>query len=84
MSKDLQSEIDKNYTAFKKLLPALMEKHQGMYALIRHGKPVEFFSSADDAMKTGSKLYDDELFSVQRVTTEPVDLGYFSHAVYLG
>jgi len=34
--------------------------------------------------ETGQKLFADGLFSVQKITGEPIDLGFFSHAVHLG
>jgi len=77
-----QQAVDKNYTAFKKLLPSILPKHANKYALMRDGEIVEFFDTARDALITGNKLYEDDLFSVQRVTDTVEDLGYYSHAVY--
>jgi hypothetical protein len=77
-----QEEVDRNYQRFKELLPSILEKHAGKFALMRHGEIVEFYATAADAMRTGRKFYDDGLFSIQKVTAEPEDLGFFSHAPY--
>ena len=77
-----QDEVDRNYERFKELVPSLLEKHRGKYALMRHGEIVEIYATADDAMKTGHKFYDDGLFSIQKITVTPEDLGFFSHVVH--
>jgi len=75
-----QFEVDENYKIFAKLLPDLMKNRAGKFVVMRHKKPVEFFDTARDAMVYASKTYNDGLFSVQEVTQEAVDLGWFSHA----
>lgn len=77
---DKQAEIDRNYEAFRKILPSLMETHVGRFALMRYEEPVAFFDTVRDAMVYAVKTYEDGLFSVQEVTQKPVDLGWFSHA----
>lgn len=74
-------EVQKNFEAFEKLLPDLVEEHSGKYALIRHQKIVAIYSTVEDAVQTGQSFYDDGLFSVQKITSTPIDLGFFSHAV---
>ena len=80
--KAAQAEVDKNYKAFQRLLPTILQMHQGKYALMRQKKPVEYFDSARDAMIYGQKQFSDGLFSIQHVTAHVVDLGFFSHAVH--
>lgn len=77
-----QEEVDRNYKQFKELVPILIEKHRGQYTLLNGGEIVEIYATAADAMKTGQKFYDYGLFSIQKITVETEDLGYFSHAVY--
>jgi hypothetical protein len=76
-----QEEVDRNYQRFKEILPTILKEQTGKFALMRHGEIVEFYATAADAMRTGRKFYADGLFSIQKVTREPEDLGYFSHAV---
>lgn len=78
-----QAEIDKNYEAFRKILPELMQSHVGQFVVMRHEEPVAFFDTTRDAMVYAVKTYEDGLFSVQEVTQKSVDLGWFSHAALL-
>jgi hypothetical protein len=80
-STPLQQEVDKNFEAFQKELPKL-SAHQGKFALMRHGKIINFYDTLADAVSTGNSVYDDKIFSVQRVTSAPTDLGFLSHAMY--
>lgn len=75
-----QAEIDRNYEAFKNILPELMKNHVGQFVVMRYEKPVAFFDTTRDAMVYAVKTYEDGLFSVQEVTQKSIDLGWFSHA----
>jgi hypothetical protein len=79
-----QEEVDRNFAFFQQELPKLLLKHTGKFALIRDCKIVDFYDTALDANTAGTKQYPDGLFSIQRVTTEIADLGFFSHAMHLG
>ena len=70
----LQSEIDANLEFFLSKLPDLL----------RDQVIAGIYDTARDAQMTGERFYDDGLFSIQKVTRESIDLGYFSHAVHLG
>ena len=78
----IQAEVDKNYEAFQKLLPELIEKHNGRFALMRGKKMVHIFDSVHDAVVFAKEKYDDDLFSVQKISNQAADLGIFSHAVH--
>ena len=82
-SEDIQAEVDQNFEAFQRLLPELLKTDAGKYVLLRHGKVIRSFDSPGDASIYGEDTYSDGVFSIQLVTTETVDLGYFSHAVSL-
>ena len=45
MSKQ-QDQVDRNYNAFVKRLPELMQSHGGKFALMRDGEIVAFFDTA--------------------------------------
>lgn len=81
MSSD-QQQVDRNYEAFKKALPRL-QSHVGKYALLRDGEIVEIYETLTDAVATAERFYEDKRYSIQKITSEPVDLGYYSHAVPL-
>lgn len=80
----IQEEVDQNYEAFKKILPELAKAHMGKYALMRRKEFVQVFDSPRDAIVFAEAQYPDGLFSVQQVTSQVADLGYFSHAVHIG
>ena len=81
-AEQIQDQIDRNYTAFKALLPDLMKTSGGKWALLHNATLEGVFDTARDAWLAGTKLYADGLFSVQEVRNRAVDLGRFSHAVY--
>ena len=77
----VQDAVDRNYEAFCKRLPELLKTNAGQFALLRNEEIIEFFTSAREAAQHGRRTFDDDLFSVQEVTDETVDLGWFSHVV---
>lgn len=78
MAKTIQEEVDRNYEAFQRLLPTILNDHRGKCALMREGQIVTYFTTPVDARAAGEKLFPDGLFSVQQVTDIAIDLGYFS------
>ncbi len=82
--KNKDSEIDKNFEVFQRMLPNLLGDHRDKHALMRDGKVIAIYSTAQDAVETGQSFYKDGLFSVQKITDDAVDLGFFSHAVHIG
>ena len=80
--KEIQKVVDKNFEAFTQKLPELLKTHPNKFALLRDADAVEFFDSARDAMVYGQNEFADGLFSVQEVSSEVEDLGYFSHAMH--
>ena len=74
-----REEVDRNYEAFQALLPGLLETDAGRAALMRDGKLVECFDTDRDAFLAGRAMFADGLFSVQRVSDRPVNLGWFSY-----
>jgi len=76
-----QDEVKRNYAAFMQQLPEILESHAGKFALMHQAKIVEFFDTPGDAWLVGVRLYGDR-FSVQEVVDDPVDLGFYSHAVH--
>jgi len=76
-----RDQVDRNYEAFRALLPTILPLHQDKYALMKDGVAVGFYTTLEDAYMTGNQFYKDQPFSVQKVTDMVVDLGFFSHAV---
>ena len=79
-SERLREEIDKNYEVFTLDLDKHMRSHANEYALMRKGRIVEFCDTSVDAMRMGNRRFRDGIFSIQKVTKKPVDLGVFSRA----
>ena len=79
-----QEEVDRNFEFFQRQLSQLLPDHGGKFALIRDCQIIDFFDTAQDANTAGARLYSDGLFSIQKVTDEIGDLGFYSHAMHLG
>ncbi len=78
-----QSEIDRNLEAFIAVRSGLAATHAGQHALMRAGAVRGFYESALEAQRAGEQLFADGMFSVQEVTEETSDLGFYSHAIHL-
>jgi hypothetical protein len=75
-----QREVDENYKEFKRLLPDLMRTDRGRHALMHNKKVIACFDTRGDARRAGKTLVKGN-FSIQKITTKPIDLGFFSHAI---
>ena len=77
-----EKQVGSNYEEFVKQLPKLRKSHPGKYALMRDAKVIDFFDTPRDAYIAGKNIFsDDMIFSIQKITEMPVDLGFFSHAL---
>lgn len=74
------AEIDANYDYLQRTLALLLPEHEGQYALLKDCKIVGFFSRIGEAYQVALDRFPDRVFSIQEVTAEPLDLGFFSHA----
>lgn len=74
--------IDANLAAFLKLLPDVIEAHEGEFALLRHEAIVQFYSTPIDAQIEGNRQFPDKLFSVQEISDASVQLGAYTYAVH--
>lgn len=74
----LQQEVDGNYQALVAKLNQYMPRHSERFALLHNGKVEQFFDTWQDAYNAGNLIHKDAIFSVQKVTKQPADLGYFS------
>ena len=80
MSNDaLRQEVDANYDAFQRMLRNLLDAHRNEFALMRDCEVVGFFGRPGDAYREGLQRFPDQRFSIQEVTDEPIDLGFYSH-----
>lgn len=81
MAETLETEIALNYDVFQRMLVQLLPEHRGEFALIRHKKIVGFFKDPGAAYREGLARYQDELFSLQEVDDQPVEMGLTSLAL---
>lgn len=77
----IQDEVDRNFEEFEKLLPSIIGVHREKYALMKDGKILGYYSSAEDARVTATTFIKDGIYSIQQVTDNSINLGFFNHAV---
>jgi len=75
-------EVDRNYEAFKKLLPSILAQHRDKLALMRDEQIVGFFDSPRELLEAAYDRFADGIFSIQDVTDQPLDLGFWSHVAH--
>ena len=73
-----QVEIDRNYDFFQRHLSGWLTEHRDEYALLRNRQVVGFFKLPGDAYREGLKRFEDTIFSIQQVRSEPIELGHFA------
>lgn len=72
-------EVDRNYDAFMRMLGNILPMHRDQLALMRDGEIVGYFATPREALQAAAELFPDGIFSIQEVTDEPIDLGFWSH-----
>jgi hypothetical protein len=72
-------EVDRNYDSFMRVLSSFLPEHRDQYALMRDGKAVGFYDTPKRALIAAAAKFPDSIFSIQEVTDEPIDLGFWSH-----
>jgi hypothetical protein len=72
-------EVDRNYDAYARILGTLLSDHRDQLALMRDGKVVGFYCTPREAIEAATEKFCDGIFSIQEVTDEPIDLGFWSH-----
>lgn len=75
-------EVDRNYDFFMRTLSEHLVEHRDQFALIRNQTIVDFYDKPGDAYRDALSRFDDRIFSIQEVTDEPIDLGFFSHVAH--
>jgi hypothetical protein len=80
---DLQAaEVDRNYDAFMRVLGTILSDHRDQLALMRGGEIVGYFATVGDANRAAAQRFGDGIYSIQEVTDEPIDLGFWSHVAH--
>jgi hypothetical protein len=60
-------------------LGSLLPEHRDEYALMRDSVVVDFYRKPGEANRAGVERFPDQIFSIQEITDEPIDLGFWSH-----
>jgi hypothetical protein len=76
-----QQEVDRNYEEFQKMLPNLLATYRDKYALMKDRNILGYYSTAQDAAVAAQAFIPDGVFSIQQVTNEAINLGFFTYAV---
>ena len=71
-------EVEKNYDYFCRNLHDYLENHRDEYVLLRNESEAGFYKSVSAANNAGHNRFGDKPFSIQEVTEQPIDLGFFS------
>lgn len=80
----VEVEIERNYAAFLDMLDRLLTSNPGQYVLLHDRKMEGVYPTAKEAGRAGYNKYKEEPFSIQLVSREPVDLGFYSYAAHQG
>ena len=72
-------EVDQNYDVFMRMLADLLPEHRDQLALMRDGQVVGFYDTPREVLEAAAEKFPDGIFSIQDVTDEPIDLGFWSH-----
>jgi len=74
-----KQQVDRNYDSFVRILGQLLPSHRDQLALMRDGEVVGFYATPREALEAAVEKFPDGIFSIQEVTDEPIDLGFWSH-----
>ncbi|MBA3898018.1 MAG: hypothetical protein H0X36_12990 [Sphingomonadaceae bacterium] len=72
-------EVDRNYGVFMPRLAEFLPDHRDQWALMRDGEVLGFYEKPGEAIDEARSRFADEIFSLQEVTDERIDLGFYSH-----
>lgn len=73
-----KAEIDRNYDFFQRNLAKYLPEHKGEFALLKEASLIDFFDGPGEAYRAGLARFSDEIFSIQEVRSEPIELGHFA------
>lgn len=79
MEDALSREVERNMYAFLPKLRELLPEHEGSYALLRNQHIEGVHRKLGDALRAAYAQFADGIFSIQKITDKPVELGMFSN-----
>lgn len=84
MPANIEAEIERNFAAFKDKLDSLLGTDEGRYALMRDQQVVGTYERPGVAERVGHERFPDGRYSIQLISSQPLDLGFYSYAVSHG
>ena len=78
----IEKEVKDNFGFFQKNKETLLKEHFNKVVLIRHKQFIDYFDTEEDAIKAGRLKYKDDMFSIQKINEEHVDLGFMGYALF--
>lgn len=78
----LSREVDRNYDFFQRHITSYLPEQIGKFALLRDQTVIGFYNDPGEAAAEGAKRFKDNIFSIQEVSTVPIDLGLYSYAAH--
>ena len=78
----IQKEVKDNFTFFQQNKEMLLKEHLDKVVLIRHKQFIDYFDTEEDAIKAGRLKYKDDMFSIQKINEEHIDLGFMGYALF--
>lgn len=76
----IDSEVDRNFDAFSAMLPDLLQRAPGKFALLHGEQLVELYENSVAAVVEGLRRFGEGRYSVQEVTKMADNLGFYSYA----
>lgn len=80
MRHSIDTEVDRNFDAFSGMLPGLLQSAHGKFALLHDKQLIGLFDSSVLAFVAGTQKFGEHHFSVQEVTQQSDNLGFYSYA----
>ena len=76
-------EIDRNFDFFQSEMAEshIDSQYYGKFALLKGQKIVDYFDTRQEAYCTAMSEYEDHIFSIQEVSNQKIDLGFYSRAI---
>lgn len=78
-SPEQRREIDANYDFFQRKLNSIIPDQLGRFAVLKNQEILGFFDKPGEAYRYAVERFGEQGYSIQEVTEEPIDLGFYSH-----
>jgi hypothetical protein len=78
---EARKQVSDNYRAFARMLPDLLEKHQGQWVVLRDQEAIKVLPTEIDAYHYATSEFPDARWSIQHIHEQnPIRMGFFSRA----